>query len=205
MKFIIALSAALLAIPLLFSGSAQAHGDYRIRAGDILRIEVLEDANLNRNTLVAPDGRITLPLAGSIRAAGRSLDQVQAEMTARIAGNFAAPPNVYISLEQLADRVDIIQTEPAMIDIFVVGEAESSGRISVAPRTTLLQLFAEMGGFSNFAATKRIQLRRTDAKTGVENVYSLNYDAIERGENASGNTQLLDGDVILIPQRNLFE
>ena len=209
MKFITTLWAALFAIPLLLSGTiAQAQDGYRIRAGDVLRIEVLEDANLNRTTLVAPDGRITVPLAGSIPAAGRSLDQVRAEMTNRIASNFAAPPNVYISLEKLADRsarTDGSSKDAATISVYVVGEATKPGKITVAPRTTLLQFFAEMGGFSKFAATKRIQLRRTDRKTGVEQVYGLNYDAIERGENSSGNTRLMDGDVILIPQRKLFE
>jgi len=34
---------------------------YQIRPGDTLRIEVLEDASLNRTVLVAPDGRITIP------------------------------------------------------------------------------------------------------------------------------------------------
>ena len=62
-----------------------------------------------------------------------------------------------------------------------------------------------MGGFSKFAATKRIQLRRIDPKTRTEKVYMFNYDAIERGENNGGNTRLMDGDVILVPQRKLFE
>ena len=43
---------------------AQAQG-YQIRAGDTLRIEVLEDSSLNRTVLVAPDGRISMPQAGT--------------------------------------------------------------------------------------------------------------------------------------------
>jgi polysaccharide biosynthesis/export protein len=87
----------------------------------------------------------------------------------------------------------------------VVGEAAKSGKIGVAPGTTVLQFFAEMGGFSKFAATKRIQLRRTDAKTGEETIYNLNYDAIEAGSSGAGSTTLADGDVIVVPQRKLFE
>ncbi len=208
MKFTTAISAFFVAIALLVSGAAQAQDGYRIRAGDLLRIEVLEDANLNRTALVAPDGRITVPLAGSIQAAGRSLEQVRTEMTDKIGPNFAAPPNVYISLESLAVRA--VSTGgtakvPATIDVYVVGEATNPGMVAIAPRTTLLQFFAQMGGFSKFAATKRIQLRRTDRKTGVEKIYGFNYDAIESGKSASGNTQLMNGDVILIPQRKLFE
>ena len=94
---------------------------------------------------------------------------------------------------------------PATIDIYVLGEGAKSGKFSVAPGTTVLQLFAEMGGFSKFAATKRIQLRRTDPKTGEETTYAINYDAIERGTSKMGATVLMKGDVIVVPQRKLFE
>lgn len=208
MRFFVALLAGLLVMPLLSANPGHAQDGYRIRPGDTLRIEVLEDESLNRAALVAPDGRITLPLAGSVKASGRSVEQVQADLAARIASNFAAPPNVFVSIERLSDRAASSGGGSAAvrtIDVYVMGEAAKSGKLAVERRTTLLQLFSEMGGFSKFAATKRIQLRRIDKKTGVEKVYTFNYDAIERGANSSGNTRLMDGDVILVPQRKLFE
>ena len=51
---------------------AEAQG-YSIRPGDRLRIEVLEDDSLNRSVLVAPDGRISVPLVGTVVAGGRTL------------------------------------------------------------------------------------------------------------------------------------
>ena len=91
------------------------------------------------------------------------------------------------------------------LDIYVIGEAAKAGKLSVARGTTVLQFFAEMGGFSKFAATKRIQLRRTNPKTGEETSYTINYDAIENGSSRMGATVLMKGDVIVIPQRKLFE
>lgn len=204
MRLFVALLAGLLALPLLMTG-AQAQDGYRIRQGDVLKIEVLEDESLNRSALVAPDGRISLRLAGSIPAAGRTVEQVQADLAAKIASNFAAPPNVYVSIERLAERVASTggPAAPATIDVFIIGEGAKSGKISVAPGTTVLKLFAEMGGFSKFAATKRIQLRRI--VNGAEKVYTFDYKAIERGETTSGNTTVMDGDVLLVPQRKLFE
>ena len=49
------------------------------------------------------------------------------------------------------------------------------------PGTTLLQAIALAGGLDRFAATKRIQLRRTDPATGQERLYLFNYNAVERG------------------------
>ena len=91
----------------------------------------------------------------------------------------------------------------AVSAIYVLGEVAKPGRIDVPPGTTMLQFLAQAGGLSPFAATKRIQLRRTDA-TGHETVYVFNYDAIMAGA-AVPVVILQKGDVIVIPQRRLFE
>jgi polysaccharide biosynthesis/export protein len=194
------LAAALFLLPILaLSASAQ---DYRVRPGDVLQIEVLEDATLNRSAIVLPDGQITLPVAGTIRVAGRSLGQVQEELARRLAPGFAAAPTVFVTLSALAER-----PEPAperTIDIFVLGAANAPGKVEVSPGTTLLQAIAQAGGLSPFAAKKRIQLRRVD-KSGNEQIYKLDLDAIERGAAGGGATRLVEGDVIVVPQRKLFE
>ncbi|KMK63819.1 polysaccharide biosynthesis/export family protein [Puniceibacterium sp. IMCC21224] len=189
------------------TGPAAAQG-YGVKPGDTLRIEVLEDPSLNRTVLVAPDGRISVPQAGSLRASGRTVEAIQSDLTGRLASAFAATPNVYVSLEQLRPRDPYVARtpeEPPVIGIYILGEANKPGLIEVAPGTTVLQMFAMMGGFTKFAATKRIQLRRTDTATHTENVYSLNYPAIEAGKDRNGLTSLMDGDVIVVPQRRLFE
>ena len=180
--------------------------DYRVHAGDILKLEILEDPSLDRALLVAPDGRVSLPQAGSLKVSGLSVDAIAVAVAAQIAGNFAAAPTVSVSLQQLAaPAAPGGPVTPATTDIYVLGEANKAGKLALAPRTTLLQAFAEMGGFTKFAATKRIQLRRTDAKTGAPVVFNLNYEAIEAGLTADGSLMPQDGDVIVIPQRRLFE
>ncbi len=192
------LMAGFAALPL----EALAQG-YRIQPGDILRIEVIEDEALNRTVLVGPDGRINVPMAGSIRASGRTVQTIQNILTSRLSSSFNAPPNVYVALEQLAPEQP--PAEPETITIYVLGEVERPGKVEMEPGTTLLQAFAEMGGFSNFAATKRVQLRRTDPKTRVEKVYVLNYEAMSQGQTKDATLQVRDGDVILVPARRLFE
>ena len=179
-----------------------AQDGYQIRPGDVLRIEVLEDPGLNRSALVSPDGRISFPLAGGVIAAGRTLEEVQTDLATRISANFAVTPNVFISLEQVAERPAATgkgSGTAATIAIFVMGEAKSPGKLEVKRGTTLLQAFAQMGGFSPFAATKRVQLHRAG------NIRTLSYDAIEHGTSNVGATVLQDGDVIVVPQRKLFE
>ena len=205
MKQILALFACILAFATMIASGAQAQSAYKIRAGDVLRIEVLEDQTLNRQSLVPPDGRITLPLAGSIAAAGRTIEDIQKDLISRLTPSFAAAPTVFVSIESIF--VDPLANQPALPDlikIYVQGEVAKQGRIDVLRGTTILQFFAEMGGFSKFAAIKRIQLRRVD-KNGVEKVYGINYQDIESGRSSVGKTVLSEGDVIIVPQRKLFE
>lgn len=202
-RLIAAFAALLLALP-AFLGPAFAQDGYRIRPGDVLRLEVLEDPGLNRSVLVAPDGRISVPLAGAIVVSGRPIEAVQAEIASSLAPNFAARPTVFIAVERVAEPRARGAGTPAVITIHVLGEAGRPGKLAVAPGTTLLQAFAEMGGFSKFAALRRIQLRRADGRGG-ETVVPVDYVAIERGTSAAGRTVLREGDVILVPQRQLFE
>ena len=192
----------LLSILLLLPMAAAAQG-YRISPGDVLRIEVIEDEALNRSVLVDPRGRISFPLAGTILVRGKTVNAVQATLVANLTPNFAAPPSVFVALEQVAPEREPV--EPTLMTIFVLGEVNSPGRVELEPGATLLQAFAAMGGFSNFAATKRVQLRRTDHRTGLENVTTLNYEAMEQGLSTNATLRLHNGDVILVPTRRLFE
>jgi polysaccharide biosynthesis/export protein len=206
MRLFALILAALLTLAVLVPSAAVAQDGYRVRTGDVLSIEVVEDPGLNRRALVSPDGRISMPLAGSIRAQGRTIEDIQADLAGRLASNFAATPTVFVGIDSVAERRAAAPSAPAVaptIDIYVLGEAAKPGRISVAPGTTVLQLFAEIGGFSKFAAVKRIQLRRTEG--GQETVYGINYRDIESGQSRVGATVLRDGDVIVVPQRQLFE
>lgn len=196
------LAAALIVLP--FLAVATWAQDYKVRSGDVLQIEVLEDATLNRTAIVLPDGQISLPLVGSVRAAGRSLADVQADLASRLAPNFATTPTVFVTLNALAERTPGTAAAPRMMDVYILGAANTPGKVEVKPGATLLQALAQAGGLSPFAAKKRIQLRRVD-KSGAEQVYKFDLDAIERGEAGGGGTRLISGDVIVIPQRKLFE
>ncbi len=193
---------ALLAATLATGAFAQS--SYQIRSGDSLQIEVLEDPALNRSVLVLPDGSINFPLVGTIPAAGRTIDAVKADLAAALAGNFASTPNVFVGVGTLAEpRAAGVAGPARTISVYAMGEVTAPGKADVAPGTTVLQFLAQAGGFTRFAAQKRVQLRRI-GKGGVEQVYLFNYDGTGTS-GIAGSTRLQSGDVIVVPQRKLFE
>ena len=142
----------LLTVPAALAQSAS----YRIQPGDQLQITVLEDETLNRQLLVTPDGQISVPLAGTVRVAGQTVGAVEEIIADRLTSNFAVRPNVFVALTA-------VDPSAGLFKVFVLGQVNTPGEIEVEAGTTLLQALALAGGPSNFAAAKRIQLRRTDA------------------------------------------
>lgn len=194
----------------LGAAPATAQEGYRIGPGDRLTIEVLEDSSLNRTVVVLPDGRFSFPFAGTLPASGRTVSQVEAALTAAIASNFANEPNVFVSVQPAPEepRVRAAPAAPApppTISVYFLGEVQSPGLRDMEPGTTVLQALAQSGGFTDFAALKRIQVRRTNRLTRVQQVVEINYQALSEGARMINDFTLADGDVILVPQRRLFE
>lgn len=189
----------------LVATAATAQDTYRIKPGDTLNIEVLEDPSLNRQAIVLPDGRFSFPYAGTVSAGGRTLSQIEKAVTAGIASNFAITPNVFVSVrEQAKPKARTGVAAPRTYDVYFLGEVKNPGQAQLKRGTTLLQALAQTGGFTRFAAQKRIQLRRTDPVTRAQTITTINYKAMADGE-LSQDVVLQDGDVILAPERRLFE
>ncbi|WP_265501111.1 polysaccharide biosynthesis/export family protein [Paracoccus beibuensis] len=190
-----------LCLPLFWTAGAEAQ-EYRVRSGDRLTIEVLEDNTLNRTVPVLPGGTINFPYAGSLQVAGQSPTAISNRISQSLSGVLASPPTVFVSVAPLEPVPTMEAPEEVLINVYVMGEASAPGAKTVPPGTTFLQALSQAGGLTPFAATKRIQLRRPSLPGQV---VSINYDAIMRGAAMSQDPVLAEGDVIIIPERRLFE
>lgn len=203
MKFLMRMIVLALCLPLALMQVAEAQ-EYRVRSGDRLVIEVLEDSSLNRTVSVLPGGTITFPYAGSLQVAGQSPTSIGSSIAQSLSGVLASPPTVFVSVQPLEPipLPPAAAEEAMLINIYVMGEASAPGAKAVPPGTTFLQALSQAGGLTPFAATKRIQLRRPSVPGTV---VSINYDAIMKGARLNYDPILAEGDVIIIPERRLFE
>lgn len=182
---------------------ALGQNNYTIKPGDTLQIEVLEDPSLNRAALVLPDGTFSFPLVGVIRAGGQTVGMVQDSIITGLRPQFASTPNVFVAVAALAPPPEraapAAPTPPPTIDVFVTGQVNSPGKIEATPGTTILQVIAQAGGLTSFAAAKRIELRRADQ------VYLYDYQRSGRSGTIASSTVLAPGDVVIVQERGLFE
>jgi polysaccharide biosynthesis/export protein len=159
--------------------------DYRLIAGDKLRIEVYKDAQLSQALQIRPDGKVTLPLVGDVLAAGRTSIELRDAISEALKEYIANPV------------VTVIVTETAPQLVYVQGEVNKPGALTlVNGRMSILQALAMAGGFTDFANKKDIRIIRKTA-TGVQNL-KFNYkDAIDE-ESKREPLQLLPGDTVIV-------
>lgn len=190
------------AIASLSGGRSALAQEYLLQLGDRIEISVLEDPGLNRTVLVRPDGRFSMPLAGTIEAAGRTPEAVQAAIRRALARDFVEPPTVTVSVVGLGQAAE--DEVGAIASIYVLGQVGSPGVYQVELPIDVVRMLAIAGGPGVFAARRRIQVRRRPAE-GAESLMLFDYDSLERGMVPTADLQLADGDVIVVPERRLFE
>ena len=157
--------------------------DYKLVPGDKLRIEVYKDQALSQSLQIRPDGKITLPYVGDIAAAGLTPTALRDSIVQSLKEYIASPTVTVI----------VVETQPQTIS--VMGEVNSAGTQPLRHQMTILEALAAAGGFSDFANTKNILIKR-HTKTGVQTLRFNYKDAIK------GDTKpfyLQPGDIVIVP------
>jgi polysaccharide biosynthesis/export protein len=173
-----------------------------LKNGDSLSISVLQDPKLDRTVVIDPTGQIAFPLAGHIRARGLSAVALENILKEKLKSNYK-DDNLDVTVA-VANAPKDIPEEDLKPKIFITGEVIRPGSYVVRQPTTLMQAIALAGGVGPFAAKRRIQVRRR-VSGGDETIFMFNYRAYEAGEDLEGNIPLRAGDVIMVPERGLFD
>jgi polysaccharide export outer membrane protein len=171
-----------------------------LKKGDNLSISVLQDPKLDRNVVVDPSGEIAFPLAGHIRAAGLTPQALENVLRNKLRDDYK---------DQTLDITVAVANSPPETDdekpkVFITGEVQRPGSYLIVQKTTLMQAIALAGGVGPYAAKRRIMVRRRLAG-GNEDIFMFDYKAYETGQDLEGNIALRAGDVIMVPERGLFE
>ena len=194
-------------VGMLLAAAATAHADnYRLRPGDVLDVNVIQDPKLNRQIVVAPDGFVAFPLAGRFRAGGLTASAVETALKAGLQKQFTTELDVTVSYIQSEKREprELKDAKDAEWTVFVTGEVNKPGVFVVPKRApTVLQAIALSGGLGPFAAERRIKIHRK--VNGEEIVFPFNYKLYTKGQDLEGNITLRNGDVVVVPERGLFE
>jgi polysaccharide export outer membrane protein len=160
--------------------------DYLIGPEDVVEIIVWKNGDLSRVVNVRPDGKVSLPLIGDIQAAGYTAIQIKEEITERLKEYYKEIPQVSVIVQQVNSYA-----------IYILGEVRQPGRFVVKTGTTFLQAISLAGGFTEFASTNRILIKRRIEENNSESSMNIRYRDIISG--IQRNILLKSGDTIIIP------
>ena len=161
-------------------------GNFMLESGDVIRVSVWKEPNHSRDqVLVRPDGNISLPLLGDIKAAGLTIPQLTANVQVRLK-KFVPDP-----------RVDLSLVTARSYQVFVMGQVQRSGGFTAQAPMTVLEALARSGGLSPFAKGSQIFIIWKGA-TGELRI-PFNYDEILKGERPAQNITLCRGDIVMVP------
>jgi len=157
--------------------------EYRLGAGDKLRIEVYKDAQLSQSVQVRPDGKITLPLVGDLEATNRTPIELRDAIATSLKEYMTNPV------------VTVIVVEATAATAYVMGEVYHPGSVNLQAPLTVLQALALAGGLKDFADAKNIKILRKTT-TGVQTI-DFNYkDAVK---SSRAPIYLRPGDTVVVP------
>jgi polysaccharide export outer membrane protein len=159
-------------------------GEYRIGREDVLEVVVWHEPELSRIVPVRPDGKISLPLAGEVEAAGRTPAELQQGLTKSL-GPYIKDAAVAVLVREInASRV------------FVMGEVTKPGGFPLRGPVSVMQAIALAGGRTEFAGDDIVWLRLKP--DGSAERVRLSFEDLVKGE-AAGALWLRGGDVLYVP------
>lgn len=151
-------------------------GEYRLGAGDKLRIVVFGEDQMTGEYAVDPNGNIGIPLVGIVEVTNRTTSDVTAEIARRLRqSNLLRDPNV---------TVQIVETRP----FYVLGEVQRPGEYRYRAGLSAAAAVAMAGGFTFRANQRRFRLTRPGYAGAVM-------------VDASTTFTVQPGDVLEIPER----
>ncbi len=162
---------------------------YIIGPLDNIEVFVWGSPELSSSAVVRPDGRLTLPLAEEMPAAGKTPVQLARDIE-KVLGKFVVDPIVMVSVSGFVGPFDQ--------QVRIVGEASDPQAIPYRANMTILDVMIAVSGLTEFADGNRTRLVRVE--DGVQVAYTVRLDDLIRDGDISANVSVSPGDVVIIPE-----
>jgi polysaccharide export outer membrane protein len=157
--------------------------EYRMGAGDKLRIEVYKDPQLSQSAQVRPDGKVTLPLVGDMMASGLTPIELRDAISTKLKEYVTNP------------TVTVIVVEATAPTAYVMGEVNHPGSVNLQSPLTIMQALALSGGLKDFADAKNIRVLRKS----VSGVQTITFNYKDAMKSAAPQLYLRPGDTVVVP------
>jgi polysaccharide biosynthesis/export protein len=168
---------------------------YKLRVGDKISLQILEDRDAPKALVVADSGELDVPYVGRVAASDKTCKQLADELKQRLESEYYHRATVIIALD-VANKL--------LGRIYVWGQVRNQGPIDIAVNENLTagKAILRAGGFGDFANKKRVKLVRSGGAGGAaKQSFELNMvEILERGK-TEADVILQPDDFIIVPSR----
>ncbi len=159
--------------------------------GDTISVNIWENRDLNTEATIRPDGTITMPLVGDLKAAGETPSALKRQVQAKL--------GTFLKIVPGTDPVTVAVRQWRSYRFTIQGEVVRQGVFGSDHFVTVADAIAMAGGMSRFAKRGEIKLFRPDPKTKQTRTIPLDYDMLASGKRLDMNIWVLPDDVIYVP------
>lgn len=164
--------------------------DYKIGVDDMVQVSVWRNPEMTVTVPVRPDGKISVPLAGDVRAGGLTAPEVATAIEQKL--------SYYIRDPKVTVIITALHSHAFLTRVRVTGAVRTPMSLPHRPGMTVLDAVLEAGGPNEFAAPNRTRLHRK-GPTKVEVIPVRLGDILHNGRLQS-NVEVRPGDVITVPE-----
>ena len=162
---------------------------YIIGPGDALEIFVRDNPTLSTTVPVRPDGRVSIPLVQSIVAAGKTPEDLAADLEKEL-GRYIRSPLVTVIVKSFVGAYSQ--------QVRVVGQAATPKAVSYRSGMTVLDVMIDVGGLTKFASGNSAKIIR-HVPGSAEQTIPVRLGDLMNGAIQS-NVVMRPGDILIIPQ-----
>jgi len=164
--------------------------EYYIDVGDVLDISVWQIPDLSKSSvIVRPDGKISFPLIGDIKAEGLTLTRLDNIVTEKLKV-YVKAPEVSVMITRFGEQAN---------KIIILGEIPGPGVYKFSSPPTITEAIASAGGYTRYAVLNSIMVIRGDVRTKPE-VARVNLAKIIKRGRLSENIFLKPNDIVYVPK-----
>lgn len=158
--------------------------EFKIGPLDLLQVVVWKNKDLSADVVVRPDGIVTLPLIGDVRAAGRTPSDIKNEVTHRLTD--------FVRNEEIVVSVAVAQVNSYYFT--VSGNVQHAGLFTAKTYVSAVEAIAMAGGPNRFAGDSIYIVRGQPARR-----IPIDLSSAISGEHPEQNLIVVRGDVIVVP------
>lgn len=159
--------------------------DYKISALDMIEISVFQVEELTRTVQVNTNGLISLPLMGTVQAAGRTTSELEAIIAKKLGEKYLQSPQVSVFVKEYTSQ-----------RVTVDGAVKKPGIFATTGRLSLLQAVALAEGLNEVADPSGVLIFRTVDNKRMVARFDLN--AVRAGK--ADDPLLKAGDIVMVDE-----